>query len=87
MGDHRASIKITFDFHGKKYKMDSWINYWPEECCGMDKRVVEFFNQSYADGMNRFEEKLAKFRAKEDKERIEAEEKETLKRLQEKYKS
>lgn len=41
MGDYRADIKIVFSFHGKKYKMDSWVNYngWD----GVDRRVIEFF--------------------------------------------
>ena len=54
MGDHRASIKIEMSFHGIEDKTDMWINYWPQECCNMDKRVVDFFNSVYERGMKKY---------------------------------
>ena len=81
MGDHRANIKIEMEFHGEKKTAEMWINYFPEECCGMDKRVVEFFQEVYEKGMKKFDHILEKQREKE----IENEEKMELERLQKKY--
>lgn len=71
MGDHRASIKIEFEFHGKTYKMDSWVNYFPDGD-GVDRRVQEFFEKAYNDGMRRYQDEL--FEA--DRERREREQEE-----------
>jgi hypothetical protein len=46
MGDFRASIKIEFEMYGKKEKLDTWINYFPNED-GIDERIVEFFSDSW----------------------------------------
>ena len=85
MGDHRASIKIEFEFHGVKDKTDMWINYWPEECCNMDKRVSEFFNKVYEKGMRKYEDQMAKYYEEKHKTEIEEREKMELKRLKQKY--
>jgi hypothetical protein len=44
MGDHRATIKIDFKFHGKHYKMNSWVNY--NGYNGVDERIIEFFENA-----------------------------------------
>lgn len=85
MGDHRASIKIQFDFHGKTYEMDSWINYCDSDGNGVDSRVIEFFGEAYRDGMARYAEEEYEYhrerRKREEKEKELAE----LKRLKTKY--
>jgi len=85
MGDFRADIKIKLDLWGHKYSMDSWLNYSPEECCGMDKRVSDFFNESYEDAKSKYDDMVYEM----DKENREKEEREhelsELKRLKQKY--
>lgn len=65
MGDHRADVKITFDFHGKKYEYDAWINYQGYD--GVDQRIIEFFENSWSDGMSRYNERHRKAREKREK--------------------
>lgn len=50
MGDHRASIKIEFSMYGETKKADMWINWSPDtsECSGVDQRVIDFFQEAYA---------------------------------------
>ena len=81
MGDHRASIKIEMEFHGIKDKADMWINYGPQECCGMDKRVVEFFESVYSRGIEKFNETMAEY----EKDAQERKEKEEYLRLKKKF--
>lgn len=42
MGDHRASIKIEFEMHGVKDKVDMWINWSPDDEYGCDRRIPEW---------------------------------------------
>ena len=46
MGDHRASIKIEFSMYGETKKADMWINWSPDDYQGVDRRVIEFFEQA-----------------------------------------
>jgi hypothetical protein len=45
MGDHRASIKIEFEMHGRKAETDMWIN-WSSDEAGIDRRIIEFFQNA-----------------------------------------
>lgn len=81
MGDHRMSIKIEATFHGKTKKTDMWINWFPEGCCGIDQRIINFFKELETEGMAVFDKHMEKYW----KERKEQEEKDELKRLKEKY--
>ena len=81
MGDHRASIKIEMEFHGIKDKTDMWINYWPHECCGMDKKVIDFFDSVYRRGMEKYDENIAEY----EKDVQERKEKEEYLRLKKKF--
>lgn len=89
MGDHRASVKIEFDFHGKVHKMDSWINWTPwadsAECEGVDDRVVEFFREATREGMATYHEALYALEAREKRTEMEKREREELARLKAKY--
>jgi len=60
------------------------VNYFADsECEGVDQRVIDFFRESYKEGMNRYRKVIDEYRAKQD-ERLE---RETLERLQKKYSS
>jgi hypothetical protein len=85
MGDHRVGIKIEFDAHGKEYKTEMDINYWPDDYSGVDHRVAEWFQQCWEDALGRYN-KLIYDSKKEQREREEKEhELKELKRLKEKY--
>lgn len=30
MGDHRISLKVEFEMHGHKAKIDQWVNWTPD---------------------------------------------------------
>ena len=85
MGDHRASIKIEMEFHGKVSKTDMYINYCPMDDSGVDSRIIDFFEQAYREGMVRYHD--AMYEA--DRERREWAEREAdlkkLAELKEKY--
>lgn len=84
MGDHRAEIKIEFTIHGKTYKQEWWINWWANDD-GVDQRIVDWLANCWEDAYMRYNEGVNKILEKEEKERIEAEEKAELERLQAKY--
>lgn len=50
MGDHRASIQITFEMHGIKKECDMWINWW-DNGNGIDDRIIEFFSDASSEAM------------------------------------
>ena len=85
MGDHRASIKIEMEFHGVKDHTDMWINYFPNTCCNMDQRVVDFFEDVYQRGMDVYDERIEKYREEHDKNILETAERSELERLKNKY--
>ena len=80
MGEHRASIKIEMEVHGKSYEVDMWINYFPEHD-GADSRVAEWFNTSWEDSLIEYERLAAQYDA-EDRERSD---RATFERLAKKY--
>lgn len=79
MGDHRASIKIEMEFHGVKDKTDMWINYYPDDEYGIDRRVVEFIQEVYDKGMKVYDKRLEQSR-KEQREKEERLQYEQLKK-------
>ncbi len=84
MGDHRASVKIEFSIYGEKYTMDSWINWsvGGQHVREVDDRVIEFFQNSYLDARDKWEEASgeADRRRKEEAEAVERAEYERLKK-------
>lgn len=60
MGDHRALVKIEMEFHGVKDKTEMWINYFPNECDGVDDRILDFCRSVYEEGMARYREQNRK---------------------------
>lgn len=87
MGDHRADIKIEMEFNGIKDKCDMSINYFPEDCCNMDRRVTDFFNGIYKRGMIKYNKMMQKRYDEEHRQEIEAKERADLERLKIKYES
>lgn len=87
MGDHRATVKIEFTFHGKTYRMDSWINWSPTEYNGVDQRVIDFFCQATEDGLARYHEEEMAYHAEQRKKEAEENERKELARLKKKYES
>jgi len=81
MGDMRASIKIEAEICGVKDTWDTWINYSPNDCCGVDERVLTFFRRLYARASARSD----KIDLQAEKERKEEAERDMLARLKEKY--
>ena len=85
MGDHRAACRIEFEFHGKTYKLNlSWVN-WVDSYNGIDRRVLEFFESSYADGMSRWHDAQIEAEEEANAAAREAAERAELARLKAKY--
>lgn len=84
MGDHRASIKIEFEMHGHKKKTDMWINWWPDDWTGVDRRVTEWVKEQADIAMNKW---LSKENRREKQAIVETErkEREQLAALKQKY--
>ena len=80
MGDHRMSIQITAEFHGKKKSTDMWINYFPSGE-RIDERIIEFFEELEREGMEVSNKKMYKYHKKQEEDR----EKQELARLKAKY--
>ena len=87
MGDHRMNIKIEIEFHKVKQKTDMWINYMPDtsDYDRVDRRIVEFIQESYETGMRVYERENIERMEIEHADEIESEERAELKRLQDKY--
>lgn len=84
MGDHRATITIKAEFHGKTYEWGpAWINYCGFE--GVDRRVIEFFEEMWRDGYERWSYEMGLAENEQNKVKIEKSEREELARLKEKY--
>jgi len=88
MGDHRASVKIEFEFHGVRDSCDMWINWSPDtsDCRDVDQRVIDFFRRVYEKGMDVYYEEMAQIAQRDHQKRIEKIERRQLAELQEKYK-
>ena len=47
MGDHRATIVISFKMYGFEEKVDMWINWSPQEFdYAVDPRIMEWFQEA-----------------------------------------
>lgn len=84
MGDHRADIKVQFTMHGKTYRMDSYVN-WFDDGTGVDARVTDFFRDSAADALARYEAAQQADEYERGAAEREANERAELARLQAKY--
>lgn len=85
MGDHRANIKVEFAVHGKTYKSEWNINYWPEDDSGIDRRISEWFLECWEDAYSRYQKSVVDSEHEQNKSRIEAEERAQLAKLLDKY--
>lgn len=84
MGDHRVLITIEFDAHGKTYRQKFNINYF-DNGDGIDQRVVDFFAESWADALGRYEDQVREHFREQNKAEIEAQERKEFERLKAKY--
>jgi hypothetical protein len=81
MGEHRATINISFSIHGKEYKLDTWINYFPDDATGVDPRIIDFFVSSWEDSMWEYYDA----EHQREIEKIEKEDRELYERLKKKF--
>ena len=82
MGDHRITLSIKAEFHGKTYEIkDAWWNW----CGPVDRRVIEFFEEMYSDGMARYHDAIFEAETEERDRETEKREREELVRLKQKY--
>ena len=54
MGDHRISLKITFEMHGHKDELDAWWNFTEHDVPGVDYRVIEWLQEQYDEAMSNY---------------------------------
>lgn len=87
MGDHRADIKISFHIHNKTYDQEWWINYWPDDLTGVDRRIAEWFSDCWHDAYKRYQDLVYKAGEKERKAQEEAADQREYQRLKTKYES
>jgi len=86
MSDHRIDIKINAEFHGIKRKMDMDVNFSEShEVEGVDKRVIEFFQELYEKGMKVYDKIIQEQDELAHKERIVSTEQAELAKLLKKY--
>jgi hypothetical protein len=83
MGDHRLSITIKAEFHGKTYEYDNWMNYNGFD--GVDRRIIEFFEAIWDDGYARFQQQIHESEKEQREEQTRRNELAELQRLKEKY--
>lgn len=84
VGDHRATINIKVEFHGKTYEWkDAWINYSGYD--GPDSRVIEFFENMWRDGYGRWLDEVHESQEEQRAAKQEVDERETLAALKAKY--
>ena len=81
MGDFRADITVSMDLVGREYAQSWNINWTPADCCGVDRRVAEFFQAAYEDAYGRWRESIDEHESSE----IEKRERAELQRLKAKY--
>lgn len=85
MGNSRANIKIHFSIYGMEFEHEFSINYCPNECCGMDSRVVSFFSNSYQKAWDEYCEREHERNKDERERRIEECERSEYERLKQKF--
>lgn len=86
MGDHRADIKLEMTAHGKTYKHEMYINYF-DNGSGCDDRIIEWFAQSWADAMSRYDAQMAEYYESERKAKEDEADRREYARLQAKFKT
>lgn len=84
MGDHRITLNIRAEFHGKVYEIkNAWWNYNGHQ--GVDERVITFFENMWTDGYNRWWEDVHAEQIEHEKREAEQRERQELVRLKAKY--
>ena len=83
--DSRCNLKIEFSIYGEDFKWESSINYTPDDDSGVDSRVADWFKECYRKARYKYEEEMYEAQRAERERKTEAEEREQLARLKEKY--
>lgn len=84
MGDHRAEVKVEMTLHGKTYKHHwGWINW--DIHGGIDRRVVEWFEECSRDALGRFQEEMWEAEREQRETATEAKDKAEYERLKAKF--
>jgi hypothetical protein len=84
MGDHRISLTIKAEFHGKIYEIkDAWWNYQGHD--GVDRRVIDFFERMWDDGYRRWADDVDAYHQQQKAKETEETERAELIRLKLKY--
>ena len=85
MGDHRASIKLSFSMHGIEKEAEMYINYYTDSNYGCDQRIIDFFTACHEEAMDKWEEIVWKSQEKERKLAQENYDRNEYERLKKKY--
>lgn len=84
MGDHSADVQVKMTLHGKTYE-HHWMISWDIRA-GIDRRIVEWFEECSRDALARFQEEMWDAEREERERETEARERAELARLKAKYK-
>lgn len=84
MGDHRASIEITFHLHGVTKKTNMYINWW-DNGDGIDDRIVDFFREASQEAMFQYEVDLNAYTIQREEKENEIKDLQEYERLKKKY--
>jgi hypothetical protein len=82
MGDHRISLKVEFEMHGHKAKIDQWVNWSPDYA----DKIRDWLEQQIEIGRGKWFDAEYDAQLLRDAER-EAAERDELARLKAKYES
>lgn len=85
MSDHRCHLKIEFSIYGMKFEWDTSINYAPNEGDGIDDRIVDWFNECYAEARAAWDHESMLEDERRAAEKLERDERQQLARLKAKY--
>lgn len=81
MSDHRFEIDVKFSIYDQDFDWDASLNWAPDDYTGVDKRIIDWFANCYAQARSDYDT-YAEMRRAEDSERREREQ---LARLKAKY--
>lgn len=80
MGDHRISLKVQFEMHGHKAKIDQWVNHTPD----YPEKIAAWVEEQIEIAMGKYLDKEWEIQKRTDAE-TEHREREELNRLKSKY--
>ena len=54
MGDFRAHVRLSVEINSRHRHVDLHINWSPEDCCGVDRRISEVFEEVFSEARDDF---------------------------------